>query len=114
MIDVCGGNRLARSASERCPLLALRASALSQLKVRVARFGRIGDSAWHKEVCHAEEVRRTADGSRAQRASRCYQEAQGDGSEGATCSDFAEGGRRRAELDRRADRRGVFVSDQNG
>ncbi len=32
------------------------ASALSRLKCRVGKFRRIGDPAWHKEVCHAENL----------------------------------------------------------
>jgi len=41
-------------------------SALSQLNCRVGKIGRIEDSARHKEVCHAEEICGTTDGSRAQ------------------------------------------------
>ena len=43
-----------------------------------------------------------------------YQETQGYGTKSSACPDSAEGRRRRAELDRRAYRRGVFVSDENG
>jgi hypothetical protein len=42
------------------------ASALSQLKIRVAEFGQFGDSPWHKEVCHAEGLCSSTDGSRAE------------------------------------------------
>jgi hypothetical protein len=40
-----------------------QASASSRLKCRIGRFIRIGDPAWHKEVCHAEAVCRATDGS---------------------------------------------------
>ena len=39
-------------------------SALSQLKSRIGNFGRIGNAAWHKEVCHAEVVRCSPDETR--------------------------------------------------
>jgi hypothetical protein len=57
---------------EKAKFLAIRdldlwgqPSALSQLKFRVGKFGQIGDAAWHKEVCHAEDVCGALDGSRA-------------------------------------------------
>src|SRR6185436_9830569 len=65
-------------------------SALSQLKSRVGKVGRIGDSAWHKEVCHAEKVRRATDGSGAGRASVGDQKVEGDGTKGSARSDSSE------------------------
>ena len=56
---------------------------------------------------------RLTDQERDELGERC-QEAEGDGPEGAACPDPAQGRRRRPELDRRADRRGVRVSDENG
>ena len=38
------------------------ASALSQVSLGVGRFSEITDTAWHKEVCHAEEVYRSPRG----------------------------------------------------
>jgi hypothetical protein len=38
------------------------ASALSQVSLGVGRFSEMSDTAWHKEVCHAKEVYRSAHG----------------------------------------------------
>ena len=37
-------------------------SALSQVSLGVGRFSEMADPAWHKEVCHAKEVYRSAHG----------------------------------------------------
>src|SRR5438552_17516985 len=87
-------------------------SALSQLRSRIGNFGRIGDAAWHKEVCHAEVVCRSPDEARTSRASGRCQEAKGDRAESSPCSDSAEGRRRWSQLDRRANCRGLLVSDE--
>src|ERR1700736_1522980 len=88
-------------------------SALSQLKSRIGILGRIGDSAWHKEVCHAEVVRCATGEARTSRASGRCQEAKGDRSESAAGPDSTEGGRCWSQLDRRAYRGGILVSDEN-
>ena len=46
------------------------------------------------------------------RTSNGHQEIEGDGSKSSACPDFAESRRRRTELDGRADRRRVFLSDE--
>src|SRR5262249_37865874 len=92
---------------------SLATSALSLLKSRIGIFGRIGDAAWHKEVCHAEVVYRAADEARTSRASERCQEAEGNGAESPTCTDSAQGRCRRAPLDRRAHCRGLRVPDEN-
>ena len=43
---------------------ALHPSALSELESGVGSLLGAGDAAWHKEVCHAEEVYRSAYGGR--------------------------------------------------
>src|SRR5271157_3931354 len=89
-------------------------SALSRLKCRVGKFRRIGDPAWHKEVCHAENLHSAPDGSRAHGTSKRCEETERDRSKGSACPDSAESRRRRSELERRAYRRGLFVPDENG
>jgi hypothetical protein len=75
-------------------------SALSQLKSRLGNFGRNGDSAWHKEVCHAEVVYRSTDEARTSRASRRCQEAERNRAESSTRADSSQGRCRWSKLDR--------------
>src|SRR3954453_16934089 len=88
--------------------------ALAWLNCRFGDLEEFRDAAWHQEVHHAEVVRRAADGSGTRGTRRRCQEAQGNGEKGAARPDLAQARRRRAELDRRADRRSVLVPDEDG
>src|SRR5215470_10781942 len=101
------------AAGRRSISLRTTTSALSRLKSRIGNLGRIGDAAWHKEVCHAEVVYRSTDEARTSRAAERCQKAQGNRAESSPCSDFAQGRCRWSQLDRRAHRRGLRVSDEN-
>src|SRR6516164_4171250 len=82
-------------------------SALSQLKIGVGALGSISDAAGNKEVSHAEEVYRPADGTRTTGVGASRQETEGDRPESPACPDAAQGRCGRCQLDRSGDRRGL-------